>query len=469
MDRVRYPAVAGSFYEGEASALRASVDSLLARARAEGAGGRKELPKALIVPHAGYLYSGPVAARAYSLLEKAPGRISRVVLLGPAHRVYFRGLALPGADVFRTPLGDVPVDPELVHRVDSLPQVSERPEAHRQEHSLEVQLPFLQRVLGRFGLLPLVVGEAGAREVLEVLEAVRGGPETLLVISSDLSHYLSSREAKIVDRSTAGQILSLDPSVMPELACGAYPVNGLLLAARKWPLIPVLIEMKNSGETAGGSAGAEGGLDDRVVGYASFAFYDTEEGGDSGEEESQEVDGELLLTLAREEVERVLGIRASSPPRTTASWLHAPGATFVTIKERGALRGCIGSLEARRPLLDDLRANARAAAFEDPRFPPVGVEELPALRFEVSLLSPPEPLPVATEEELLARLRPGTDGLVLSRGRHRGTFLPQVWEDLPDPRDFVRHLKAKAGFPPVGWPEGVAVSRYTVKKWSEAP
>ena len=469
MDRVRYPAVAGSFYEKEASALRASVDALLSRARSEGSGARKELPKALIVPHAGYLYSGPVAARAYSLLEKAQGQISRVVLLGPAHRVYFRGLALPGADIFRTPLGDIPVDVELVHSVESLSQVCERPEAHRQEHSLEVQLPFLQRVLGRFGLLPLVVGEASAAEVLEVLEAVRGGPETLLVVSSDLSHYLSSGEAKIVDRVTAGRILSLDPSVLPELACGAYPVNGLLLAARKWPLIPVLVEMKNSGETAGGAAGAEGGPADRVVGYASFAFYETEEGGKASERESQEIDGKLLLALAREEVERVLGGRVSSPQRSSASWLRSPAATFVTIKERGALRGCIGSLEARRPLIDDLRANARAAAFEDPRFPPVGLDELPELRFEVSLLSPPEPLPVATEEELLARLRPGIDGLVLSRGRYRGTFLPQVWEDLPDPRDFVRHLKAKAGLPPVGWPEGMAVSRYTVKKWSESP
>ena len=289
------------------------------------------------------------------------------------------------------------------------------------------------------------------------------------MVSSDLSHYLSSGEAKIVDRVTAGRILSLDPSVLPELACGAYPVNGLLLAARKWPLIPVLVEMKNSGETAGGAAGAEGGPADRVVGYASFAFYETEEGGKASERESQEIDGKLLLALAREEVERVLGGRVSSPQRSSASWLRSPAATFVTIKERGALRGCIGSLEARRPLIDDLRANARAAAFEDPRFPPVGLDELPELRFEVSLLSPPEPLPVATEEELLARLRPGIDGLVLSRGRYRGTFLPQVWEDLPDPRDFVRHLKAKAGLPPVGWPEGMAVSRYTVKKWSESP
>ncbi|MGC8528862.1 MAG: AmmeMemoRadiSam system protein B [Leptospirillia bacterium] len=469
MDRVRYPAVAGSFYEGEAPALRTSVDSLLARARSDDAGARSSLPKALIVPHAGYLYSGPVAARAYSLLEKARGRISRVVLLGPAHRVYFRGLALPGAEVFRTPLGDIPVDWELVHRVKSLPQVGERPEAHRQEHSLEVQLPFLQRVLGGFAFLPLVVGEASPREVLEVLEAVRGGPETLLVISSDLSHYLSSGEAKLVDRATADRILSLDPSVQPELACGATPVNGLLLAARKWPLIPVLIEMKNSGETAGGVVGSEGRLADRVVGYASFAFYETETGGDPGGGELQEVDGELLLALAREEVARVLGVGVPSQNRTSASWLWAPGATFVTIKERGALRGCIGSLEARRPLIDDLRANARGAAFEDPRFPPVGVDELPILRFEVSLLSHPEPMPVKTEEDLLARLRPGIDGLVLARGRHRGTFLPQVWEELPDPRDFVRHLKVKAGFSPVGWPEGAVLSRYTVRKWSEAP
>ncbi len=460
MERTRNPAVAGLFYPDDKESLGTLVDTLLSRARTEGAPGGKRLPKALIVPHAGYVYSGPVAARGYSLLEPGRDRITRVVLLGPSHRVFLQGLALPGADFFRTPLGAVPVDPDLVRRVVSLRQVCERPEAHRDEHSLEVQLPFLQRVLGSFTLLPLVVGEASPWEVCEVLEAVRGGPETLVLVSSDLSHYLSSGEAQRADRATADQVLSLDPSVLPEFACGAFPINGLLLAAQRWPLSPTLVAMKNSGETAGPS--------DRVVGYGAFAFYEGESPEASLEKMAEESpDGELLLVLAREEVEKTLGVVTSSRPRGFPPWLLAPGATFVTLKERGQLRGCIGSLEARRPLLEDLRANARAAAFEDPRFPPVTVDELRELRFEVSLLSPSEPLPVTSEEDLLAILRPGTDGVVLARGSHRGTFLPQVWEDLPDPRDFVRHLKVKAGLPAVGWPDGMAVSRYTVKKWSE--
>jgi len=459
MERVRSPAVAGSFYEGERAALVAGVDALLEEARRTRLPLPDALPKALIVPHAGYVYSGAVAASAYSLLLAAPETFSRVVLLGPSHRVYFRGVALPGADLFRTPAGDVPVDPELVRRVVSFPGVIESPEAHRLEHSLEVQLPFLQRALRSFSILPLVVGEADPSTILEVLEAVRGGPETLVVVSSDLSHYLSMTDARAIDSRTARTIGRLDPSLSPEAACGAFPVNGLLLAARRWHLTPVLIDLENSGETAGPS--------DRVVGYGAFAFFSQKDPGPGGAE--SEVNGPLLLSLAREAVEVALGANEELSLPVGSPWLARPGATFVTLTKNGRLRGCIGSLEARRPLLEDLRANAYAAAFHDPRFAPLEAGELPGVRFELSLLSPPEPLPVLSEEELLKTLRPGTDGVVLSLGSRRGTFLPQVWEDLPEPGDFLRHLKAKAGLSEVGWPAGIEVSRYTVKKWSEAP
>lgn len=459
MERVRRPAVAGSFYEGERAALVAGVDALLEEARRTGLPLPDALPKALIVPHAGYVYSGAVAVSAYALLLSAPEPPTRVVLLGPSHRVFFRGVALPGADLFRTPVGDVLVDPELVRRVAALPGVIESPEAHRLEHSLEVQLPFLQRALRNFSILPLVVGEADPSMLLSVLEAVRGGPETLFVVSSDLSHYLSMEEAQVRDSRTARSIGRLDPSLSPEAACGAFPVNGLLLAARRWRLTPVLIDLENSGSTAGPS--------DRVVGYGAFAFYAPRDPGPGGAE--SEVNGPLLLSLAREAVAGTLEGKEDCSDPEEASWLARPGATFVTLTKDGRLRGCIGSLEARRPLLEDLRANARAAAFHDPRFPPLERRELPGVRFEVSLLSPLEPLSASSEKEILKSLRPGTDGVVLSLGARRGTFLPQVWEELPEPGEFLRHLKAKAGLPEKDWPEGIEVSRYTVKKWSEAP
>ena len=261
MSTIRPAAVAGQFYPGEPGTLRHTLEGLLAQA---GETSLRGAPKALIVPHAGYIYSGPVAASAYAQLDALRGRIRRVVLLGPAHRVYVRGLALPGAERFATPLGEVPLDTEGMQRIAALPQVTTSAAAHQMEHSLEVQLPFLQQVLGEFELLPLAVGEATAEEVAEVLETVWGGDETLIVISSDLSHFLPDALARQVDGDTVQAILALDSHLNHEQACGATPVNGLLLEARKHGLQPVVLDVRNSSQTAGDP--------DRVVGYAAFAF-----------------------------------------------------------------------------------------------------------------------------------------------------------------------------------------------------
>ncbi|MBI4938705.1 MAG: AmmeMemoRadiSam system protein B [Nitrosomonadales bacterium] len=227
---------------------------------------RKSNIKALIVPHAGYIYSGPVAASAYAVLKNVAARIRRVVLLGPTHRVAVRGLALPGTDAFATPLGIVPVDREAAQAIAHLPQVSVSPQAHVLEHSLEVQLPFLQTVLPDFRLLPLAVGMATPDEVTEVLELLWGGDETLIVISSDLSHFLPYEIAQRVDGVTVQSILELKSPISHEQACGGTPVNGLLAAARRHHLTPHLLDLRNSGDTAGKR--------DSVVGYASFAFTD---------------------------------------------------------------------------------------------------------------------------------------------------------------------------------------------------
>jgi AmmeMemoRadiSam system protein B len=251
------------FYPGAPRALDASVRALLAGAPRPVAGAAS-WPKALIVPHAGYIYSGPVAAAAYARLEDARSRIRRVVLLGPVHRVPVRGLALPGVESFATPLGTVAIDAEAAARVRALPQVGDSEAAHSLEHSLEVQLPFLQTMLEAFTLLPLAVGDATAAEVAQVIEEVWGGPETLIVVSSDLSHYHSYAEATEIDRCTADGILALSDSLDHEQACGATPINGFALCARRHGLTPELLDMRNSGDTAGDRS--------RVVGYAAFAF-----------------------------------------------------------------------------------------------------------------------------------------------------------------------------------------------------
>ncbi len=256
---VRPPAVSGMFYPGDPEQLASDVRRMLAEAEPQGL-----IPKALICPHAGYIYSGPVAANAYATLEPLAGRIRRVVLLGPTHRVAVRGLALPDATAFDTPLGRIELDADGIAAIAGLPQVCIHPQTHALEHSLEVQLPFLQIALDDFKLVPLAVGMATPEEVTEVLELLWGGDETLIVVSSDLSHYLPYEIGKRVDRETAQAILHLRQPLDHEQACGGTPINGLILAAEHHHLAPHLLDLRSSGDTAGPR--------DQVVGYGAFAF-----------------------------------------------------------------------------------------------------------------------------------------------------------------------------------------------------
>ncbi|NCA68973.1 MAG: AmmeMemoRadiSam system protein B [Sphingobacteriia bacterium] len=258
---IRRPAVAGLFYPDDPRELKRLVDGYLEAARSD-----ESPPKALIAPHAGYVYSGPVAAIAYATLARARATIRRVVLLGPAHRVAFHGLAASSADCFETPLGRVELDRAAIKEVLRLPQVRLLDDAHVLEHSLEVQLPFLQEALARFSLVPLVVGDATANQVAEVLDLLWGGPETLIVISSDLSHYHSYALAQRLDAATSVAIESLRPQdIGYEQACGCNPLNGLLALAKRRGLQAETLDLRNSGDTAGSH--------DRVVGYGAYVFH----------------------------------------------------------------------------------------------------------------------------------------------------------------------------------------------------
>lgn len=263
MKPIRPAAVAGAFYSGDPRSLSSEVAAMLEEAK-QHMEKSATLPKAVIVPHAGYIYSGPIAASAYALLEAGRAVYHRVVLLGPVHRVPVRGLALPSTEGFATPLGVVLLDLDGMAKIARLPQVVEYDAAHALEHSLEVQLPFLQTVLDDFKLVPLAVGDVTPQEVAEVLEHLWGGSETLIVISSDLSHFLTYYEAQQVDSTTAQAILDLRWPVSHEQACGGTPVNGLLLAAQQHHLKPRLLNLHNSGDTAGDKG--------RVVGYGAFSF-----------------------------------------------------------------------------------------------------------------------------------------------------------------------------------------------------
>jgi len=257
--------VAGAFYPGNAAALSEMTDQMLAEAAT--AITLPAPPKALIAPHAGYVYSGPIAASAYTLIRPYAGYIRCVVLLGPVHRVPVRGIALPEAAAFSTPLGEIALNSAAMSRLADLPQVKVNMAAHAWEHSLEVQLPFLQTVLDNFELVPLAVGDATPGEVAEVLDRLWGDNSTLIVISSDLSHYLPYEDARRTDEATSRQISELALPIRHAQACGATPINGLLDCARQRQLTPHLLDLRNSGDTAGDRA--------RVVGYCAFAFTES--------------------------------------------------------------------------------------------------------------------------------------------------------------------------------------------------
>lgn len=451
MPAVRPPAVAGMFYPGDARTLDAQIDELMGGV--EQFEPRLGFPKALIVPHAGYIYSGPVAARAYDEIAPARGIVRRVVLLGPVHRVAVRGLALPAAEFFDTPLGRIPVDADAVRELAGLAQVVGSAPAHAMEHSLEVQLPFLQKALGAFALVPLAVGTASVEEVAAVLERVWGGAETLIVVSTDMSHYHAYDDARRIDSATIERIARFATDINHEEACGATPLNGLLFLGKKKKLKIELLAACNSGDTAGGKG--------RVVGYSSFGLHDA-----SGV--SLDEAGGMLLAIARSAIENALSVKEKKHP-PASPWHERAGATFVTLTKNGALRGCIGSLQAARPVGVDVAQNALGAAFRDPRFPAMTPQEWPQCSVEVSLLGAPKPIRFADEADLLSQIRAGEDGLILEHGGKRATFLPQVWESIPDKRLFLGELARKAGLPADTRLARCKVHRYRVAKWKEKP
>lgn len=438
MGVIRPPAVAGMFYPREVAALRRDLHEMLAAAHVPASA---PVPKALIVPHAGYVYSGLVAAEAFARLAPARAAISRVVLIGPAHRVAFAGLAVSAAEAFDTPLGRIPIDQEAVARISTLPGVGQLDAAHAQEHSLEVQLPFLQTVLDHFALVPLVAGNVAPETVARVLDTLWGGPETLIVISSDLSHYLDYASAQRMDGATRTAIERLDAQPIGfDQACGRIGVAGLLAVARRRGLSVETVDLRNSGDTAGPR--------DRVVGYGAWAFVEpaVATGVDPTIEARIRAAGPLLTALAKDALETFTRTGQKIPePGGMPDLLTAPGAVFVTIERDGRLRGCIGSPTAWRPLAADVIDNAIKAGHGDPRFPSLTADELEGLEVSVSVLTPQEPIRFADEADLLRQLRPRVDGLIIKDGRHGALFLPSVWEQLPEPRAFLAHLKQKAG------------------------
>ena len=448
MDNVKPAAVAGQFYPADPAVLQNTVNELLEKAKSD-----PIIPKALIVPHAGFQYSGQIAANAYAGLESIADQVKRVVMLGPTHKVAVPGFAIPSQEFFATPLGNVELDQELLNSMRQFKKVWLADKSFEKEHCLEVQLPFLQTLFKDFKLVPILVGQATPEEVGSLIAYLWGGPETLIVISSDLSHYMPYEKAYQIDLATHEAIVGLhEERIGNQQACGRLAMRGLIYAAKKFGLCVRGLDLRNSGDTATNK--------DRVVGYGAYHFYEPAE---------QELlysmqQKQWLLQLARESIQ--FYFKNGKPGQVSGDDLPIGAkqnlSTFVKVSVDGKMRGCKGSLQATMPLYNDVARNACMAAFKDPRFKPITEEEFKRLHIDIYILSPFEEIQFTDQADLLAKLRPGIDGVVLVEGKHSGTYLPSVWQQIPNSKKFLESLLVKMGLKADYWSDNFKAFRFIV-------
>jgi hypothetical protein len=493
--------VAGLFYPKSGAALGELLGKLLAEASDEGIG----RVRAIVCPHAGYEYSGPTAAAAYRQITGVKG--ATVVLLAPSHYADFRGGAVSTAVSWRTPLGDARISTRAAELAKVSPFFASKPvpvqrppwaraasreappagqdTAETWEHSAEVQVPFLQKALGEFEMIPVVCGAMNAEAAAKALAPLLDD-HTIVVASSDLSHYHAYDDAKARDSRCVKAVTDLDTASMAEQeACGKTPILVVLNLAKIKGWRTRLLDYRNSGDTAGDKS--------RVVGYAAIAFTDAPAadgptrqplgGADTGTTavSAQEAAGGdvpqftaeergQLLKLARDALTGVVAKGALPPLESTAvpAKFRETKGCFVTLTKHGQLRGCIGHIVPREPLWQAVRDNARSAALDDPRFEPVRGEELKDIEVEVSVLTVPKPLAFSSPQDLVSKIHAGRDGIVLDIGGRMATYLPQVWEQIPEEAAFLAHLSEKAGRAGDAWKgPNVKVSTYRVEAFKE--
>ena len=480
--KVREAAWAGRFYPADKQKLSNMVEGLLAATKPLGIKGLR----GLVCPHAGYPFSGRTAAAAYKQLA---GRgIRTAIVLAPSHRAGgYRGASIPDVEAYRTPLGTIPLSPIASELIGKGPFVSKpscqvrRPDWWRQapmevppfgqdtphtwEHSLEVQLPFLQKTLKDFLLVPAVLRNADTEELARVL-AKYVDDTTIVIASSDLSHQKPYDVARKLDAKCVEAICKLDTNAMAsQEACGDEPILSLMHLAKLKGWKTRLLDACNSGDTAGNTA--------NVVGYAAIAFYDPN-ASDSGLPAESDVYGpaerKFLMTLARKTL--LQAAKGQDPPKINTAevpkQLLEPKACFVTLKKSGQLRGCIGGFFPKQPLYQEVLEMTVSAAMKDRRFKPVAPDELDKIEIEISVLTVPKPLKFESPEDLLAKLRPYIDGVILKKGLHQSTYLPQVWGQMSEKEIFLGQLSRKAGMAPTDWRKpGLTVLTYQVEAFHE--
>jgi len=452
---IRQPVVAGSFYTANPEALSQEIGDYLKNVPSEDA---LENPMGLIAPHAGYMYSGQVAAYAY---KKVEGRtFDAVVVLAPSHRAYFSGASVDDKEGYRTPLGVVSVNRDIAHQIiEQSPLIGHHPQAHTQEHSLEVQVPFLQMTLKDFTLIPLVMGDQDlttAEKIAQAIADVIKKHNVLVVASSDLSHYHPYDEAKELDQKVIDHINRYDPQGLASdlrqhktEACGGGPIiTALLIGKHLGANRATVIHYANSGDVTGDHSG--------VVGYAAGIIYKSngrkaekkerrKAGIDLGLKEDEK---KQLHQIVRETIKSRLNEKPLPDFTVDSKTLKEPRGAFVSLHKEGTLRGCIGHIKADRPLDETIKDMSIAAAFEDPRFPPLSREEFDRVDIEISVLTPFKKISDIDEIEV------GKHGLYMTKEFYSGILLPQVATEYGwDRITFLEHTCTKAGLPKNAWKE----------------
>ena len=440
--KIKPSAVAGKFYSNSPKELSAHLGLFKKNHQFD----YQYKSRAIIVPHAGYHYSGQLASEGFSCLDKT---VKTVFIIAPPHYVPVRNAALSSFHKWSTPLGEIEVDQLINDDLVTKFGCEFEDGAFENEHSAEVQVPFIQTYLPKAKIVPILTGH-NQLKIKEIIRHYWLNPENAFVISSDLSHFLTTEEAVKIDNLTAKMIETKDMEKFnPNQACGAVGVHALTDFAREKGYSLIRSGMVNSGDITGETS--------RVVGYGSWFLYEGEKN-----EFIKKYFSPYVIDICKKSISARLNseklVLEKIPPL-----FHGDGACFVTLEKNNDLRGCIGSIIAHRPLVHDLLQNAQNAAFSDPRFQPVTKEEFGELSIDVSLLSAPEKMEFKDEADLLAQIRPFIDGIIIKDGSYQAVYLPSVWEQLPDKVVFLDSLKIKAGMTPKHFSETFEAYRFTTE------
>lgn len=454
---IRKAAVAGIFYPADIYQLHSDLTGYLDHVEYKSS----SRPRILIVPHAGYKYSAQVAASAFKRIMPFKNKLKKIFLLGPSHYVHVNGVALTNEKSFMTPLGLINTDMNIVGQLAQNKGFVFKPKAHKKEHSLEVILPFLQKTLDSFQIIPMVYGDANPQDVAKVLQPHLERNDSLLIISADLSHYLNYGDANRMDKKTAEDIKN-GSALDHHQSCGAIGINTAMLLAKQFALVPNLLDMSNSGDVSGDK--------DRVVGYGAWSF---EKKDNEKKLEGIELEQDNLQNFARHNKDAIIDIVSKSLEKSVVensdfspdrknydNVMFNKGASFVTLEKHNKLRGCIGSILPVMSIAEDLAKNANLAATHDTRFNPITKDELKDITFKISLLTGFEEIKFSSYDDLLKQIKPKIDGLLIKDGKRQGVFLPAVWKDIPNKKDFFTELKIKAGLSPTYWSDNIKVFRF---------